>query len=94
MVFLFDFQVVVEAFAVVMKRFMGTSGAETLSASANIDFIASITLESSPPEAIFASGYTDDIIYKKGILEQGLDFVSKPFIPTKLLKIMREALDK
>ncbi|OGP40409.1 MAG: hypothetical protein A2090_01265 [Deltaproteobacteria bacterium GWD2_42_10] len=45
-------------------------------------------------KVIFASGYTDDIIYKKGILEQGLSFVSKPFIPTELLKIMREALDK
>ena len=45
-------------------------------------------------KVIFASGYTDDIIYRKGILEQGLGFVSKPFIPTKLLKKVREALDK
>ncbi|MEK7773164.1 MAG: PAS domain S-box protein, partial [Deltaproteobacteria bacterium] len=31
--------------------------------------------------AIFTSGYNEEIIHKKGILEEGLNFVSKPVVP-------------
>lgn len=43
---------------------------------------------------LFASGYTADIIHKKGLLEQGLNFVSKPVTPNLLLAKIREILDK
>ncbi|MBI2355408.1 MAG: response regulator [Deltaproteobacteria bacterium] len=43
-------------------------------------------------KAIFISGYTNDIIHKRGMLDQGLDFVSKPLDPKKLLFKVREVL--
>ncbi len=45
-------------------------------------------------KAIFMSGYTADIIHKKGILEKGLNFISKPVSPDELLRRVREVLDK
>jgi PAS domain S-box-containing protein len=44
--------------------------------------------------ALFASGYTADIVHKKGILDQGLNFISKPVSPEELLTKVREVLDK
>jgi len=45
-------------------------------------------------KVIFVSGYSADIIHKKGILEVGLDFVSKPVSPDELLIKVRNVLDK
>lgn len=44
-------------------------------------------------KAIFTSGYNAEIIHKKGILEKGLGFITKPFLPQELLKKVREFLD-
>lgn len=44
-------------------------------------------------KAIFMSGYTDDIIAKKGILEAGFDFIPKPIDPNMLLRKIKEVLD-
>jgi PAS domain S-box-containing protein len=43
---------------------------------------------------IFSSGYTADILQKKGIPEEEFNFISKPVSPTELLRTVREALDK
>jgi PAS domain S-box-containing protein len=45
-------------------------------------------------KAIFMSGYNADIIHKKGIMDEGLDFILKPISPDGLLRTMREVLDK
>ena len=45
-------------------------------------------------EAIFMSGYTDDILNRRGILEENLNFVSKPLTQTILLQKVREVLDR
>lgn len=45
-------------------------------------------------KVLFTSGYTSDIISRKGILEEGMDFISKPVTPCKLLAKIRELLDK
>ena len=45
-------------------------------------------------KAIFMSGYTADMIHKKWILEEGLNFISKPILPDQLLKKIREVLDQ
>ena len=45
-------------------------------------------------KAIFMSGYTDDIISKKGILEEGFEFISKPINPDTLMRKIREVLDR
>ncbi|UFS70982.1 PAS domain S-box protein [Geomonas sp. RF6] len=45
-------------------------------------------------KAIFISGYTDDIINQKGILEDNLNFLSKPLAPEALLEKVRAVLDQ
>ncbi len=42
---------------------------------------------------LFTSGYTADIIHQKGILEEGMNFISKPVTPNDLLIKIREVLD-
>jgi CheY-like chemotaxis protein len=44
-------------------------------------------------KALFISGYTAEIIHKKGVLEEGLNFISKPVSPPELLEKVREVLD-
>ena len=44
-------------------------------------------------KAIFMSGYSKDII-QEDISSLGLHFISKPILPTELLKKVREALDR
>jgi DNA-binding response OmpR family regulator len=44
-------------------------------------------------KALFISGYTADMIQKKGVLEEGLHFVPKPVSLKVLLKKVREVLD-
>ncbi|MGD0282073.1 MAG: ATP-binding protein [Dissulfurispiraceae bacterium] len=45
-------------------------------------------------KTIFMSGYTQDIIAKKGMLEEDAHFISKPIVPDTLLRMIREVLDK
>ena len=44
-------------------------------------------------KVIFISGYNEDVIHKKGMLEVGLNFISKPVAPGQLLTKVREVLD-
>jgi PAS domain S-box-containing protein len=44
-------------------------------------------------KAIFISGYTEDILKKNGMIEEGLHFLPKPILPAKLSKKVREVLD-
>ena len=37
-------------------------------------------------KALFASGYTADVIHRKSVLEEGLNFIAKPVAPDILLK--------
>jgi PAS domain S-box-containing protein len=45
-------------------------------------------------KVIFMSGYTVDVIQKRGMLEGGVGLILKPVSPTQLLRKMREVLDK
>ncbi|MEW6067567.1 MAG: PAS domain-containing protein [Nitrospirota bacterium] len=45
-------------------------------------------------QAIFMSGYSADIIHKKGILDEGLEFILKPITPHVFLRKIRETLNK
>lgn len=45
-------------------------------------------------KALFTSGYTADIMHKKGLLEEGFEFISKPAAPKNLLKKIKEVLNK
>jgi PAS domain S-box-containing protein len=42
---------------------------------------------------MFMSGYTDDVIAHRGVLEEGVHFIQKPFSPQGLSAKVREALD-
>ena len=44
--------------------------------------------------ALFTSGYTGDIMHKKGILDADLDFIAKPLSATDFLNRVREMLDR
>jgi PAS domain S-box-containing protein len=44
-------------------------------------------------KAIFLSGYTADLIQKRGVLEEGLNFIVKPFAINALLDEVRLVLD-
>jgi signal transduction histidine kinase len=45
-------------------------------------------------KSIFISGYTADIIHEKGILDEGMNFISKPVSPRDILRKVREVLDR
>jgi len=45
-------------------------------------------------KALFMSGYTDDILSSTGVLEENLNFISKPFTQNVLLQKTREVLEK
>lgn len=45
-------------------------------------------------KALFMSGYSEDIIHKRGILQDRLNFVTKPVAPNILFKKIREILDQ
>ncbi len=47
------------------------------------------------PEArvLFMSGYTDNVVGKQGMLEEGINFLQKPFSTQDLLAKVEEALD-
>jgi PAS domain S-box-containing protein len=41
---------------------------------------------------VFMSGYTDDVVSRRGLLESGVPFLEKPLAPETLARKMREAL--
>jgi CheY-like chemotaxis protein len=52
-------------------------------------------LKTTNPELkiVFTSGYTDDAIAHHGVLDPGVEFLSKPYTPTTLACKVREVLD-
>jgi signal transduction histidine kinase len=54
---------------------------------------AEIKKVKSDMKVIFISGYSADVIHKKGKLEVGLNFISKPVSPDELLIKVRAVLD-
>jgi len=53
-------------------------------------------VRSNHPRArvIYMSGYTDDNVVQRGILEHSVEFLQKPFSPAALLKKVRAVLDQ
>ena len=45
-------------------------------------------------KVLFISGYTDDVIAKHGMIDEGLSFLQKPFTASSLGKKIREVLEK
>jgi CheY-like chemotaxis protein len=44
-------------------------------------------------KCLFMSGYTADIIATRGVLDEGIQFIEKPFTPVALLQKVRQILD-
>ena len=44
-------------------------------------------------KVIFVSGYTDDEIIRRGLLDPGVEFLEKPFTANALARRVREVLD-
>lgn len=44
-------------------------------------------------KVLYTSGYTADIIGRHGMLEPGIDFLPKPYVPAELARRVRESLD-
>jgi FixJ family two-component response regulator len=42
---------------------------------------------------LFMSGYTDDEIMRRGLLQPGAPFLQKPFVPADLSRKVRDVLD-
>jgi len=45
-------------------------------------------------KAVFISGYPIDVMQKKGMFEEGVEIVTKPFDKDDILRKVREVLDK
>jgi DNA-binding response OmpR family regulator len=43
---------------------------------------------------LFVSGYTADLLQRKGLYEEGLKLVMKPLAPAELLRQIRDILDR
>jgi CheY-like chemotaxis protein len=43
-------------------------------------------------KALFISGYTQDIVNRKGVLDEGINFIAKPVQPDELLAKIKEVL--
>jgi CheY-like chemotaxis protein len=42
---------------------------------------------------VFMSGYTDDAVLERNVIESGITFLQKPFTPVRLAAAVRSALD-
>jgi FixJ family two-component response regulator len=42
---------------------------------------------------LYTSGFTDEDVIRRGMLEEGRPFLQKPFKPHELARAVREALD-
>ena len=57
--------------------------------------LAELLLQEYPGlKILYMSGYTDNVIAHKGILDRGIHFLNKPLVPSILTKKIREVLGK
>ena len=52
-----------------------------------------LTMTRAGLKCLFMSGYTADVIAHRGVLEEGVKFISKPFSLAMLAERVREILD-
>ncbi len=58
------------------------------------DLVAKVQSEKPALSAIFTSGYSADIVGKDFIIQEGLNFLQKPYVPQKLIRMVRKCLDE
>ena len=54
-----------------------------------------LTVSEERPDlpVLYASGYTEDSIVRRGVLEEGMPYLQKPFDPSTLSRALRGVLD-
>lgn len=57
------------------------------------DLAEKLQLEKPGLKAIFTSGYSSDIVGKDFIIQEGVNFLQKPYVPQKLTRAVRKCLD-
>jgi two-component system cell cycle sensor histidine kinase/response regulator CckA len=57
------------------------------------DLAEKLQAEKPALKAIFTSGYSSDIVGKDFIIQEGLNFLQKPYVPQKLTRAVRKCLD-
>lgn len=57
------------------------------------DLAAKVQAEKPGLKTIFTSGYSADIVGKGFIVQDGLNFLQKPYVPQKLISAVRKCLD-
>jgi two-component system cell cycle sensor histidine kinase/response regulator CckA len=63
-------------------------------AMSGADVSRALVLSRPGVRVLFASGYTDSVIVRHGVLEPDVDFIEKPFTPERLLTRIRAVLDR
>ena len=58
------------------------------------DLADRLRLSAPDLKVLYISGYTDDAIVHHGVLDEGVNFIQKPFAPDALAKKVREVLDR
>ena len=43
-------------------------------------------------KVLYVSGYTDDVLVRRGVIDSGASFLQKPFMPDELSRVVREIL--
>jgi CheY-like chemotaxis protein len=44
-------------------------------------------------KVLYVSGYTDDVLVRRGVIDSGANFLQKPFMPDDLARVVRGILD-
>ncbi len=58
------------------------------------ELMESLTSLRPETKVLFMSGYADDAIARHGVLEEGMNYIQKPFATDRLIRKVREVLDK
>jgi YesN/AraC family two-component response regulator len=57
--------------------------------------LAEFLLKDNPDlKVLYMSGYTDNVIAHKGVLDKDVHFLNKPLVPSILTRKIREVLEK
>jgi CheY-like chemotaxis protein len=57
------------------------------------DLVAQLKHMHPESKVLYISGYTEDATIQHGVLDQGVEFLQKPFTPEGLARKVREVLD-